>query len=93
VTATVSPWALNAGADEVLLYTDLANPVSNSVYQRIGYRRSRTAWCWRFLQARDSYDTSTVAGLRSLPLIRAFMPADRKMVAIASAIACSMVPE
>jgi predicted GNAT family acetyltransferase len=22
----------------VLLYTDLANPVSNSIYQRIGYR-------------------------------------------------------
>jgi predicted GNAT family acetyltransferase len=27
-----------AGAEEVLLYTDLANPVSNSIYQRIGYR-------------------------------------------------------
>jgi RimJ/RimL family protein N-acetyltransferase len=37
-TAEVSRAALAAGADEVLLYTDLANPVSNSVYQRIGYR-------------------------------------------------------
>ncbi|MGC5015274.1 GNAT family N-acetyltransferase [Streptosporangium sp. DT93] len=26
------------GADEVLLFTDLANPTSNSIYQEIGYR-------------------------------------------------------
>ena len=37
-TAAVSQRLLEAGADEVLLYTDLANPVSNSIYQRIGYR-------------------------------------------------------
>ena len=37
-TAEVSRAALAEGADEVLLYTDLANPVSNSIYQRIGYR-------------------------------------------------------
>jgi GNAT superfamily N-acetyltransferase len=37
-TAEVSRAALSAGADEVLLYTDLANPVSNSIYQHIGYR-------------------------------------------------------
>ena len=37
VTAEVSRAALAAGAGEVLLYTDLANPVSNSIYQRIGY--------------------------------------------------------
>jgi hypothetical protein len=37
-TAEVSRAALAAGADEVLLYTDLANPVSNAIYQRIGYR-------------------------------------------------------
>jgi predicted GNAT family acetyltransferase len=34
----VSQQALDAGAAEVLLFTDLANPVSNSIYQRIGYR-------------------------------------------------------
>ena len=39
VTAEVSRAALAGGADEVLLYTDLANPVSNSVYQRIGYQQ------------------------------------------------------
>lgn len=39
VTAEVSRAALAAGAEDVLLYTDLANPVSNSIYQRIGYRQ------------------------------------------------------
>jgi GNAT superfamily N-acetyltransferase len=39
VTAEVSGAALAAGADEVLLYTDIANPVSNSIYQRIGYQQ------------------------------------------------------
>jgi len=38
VTAEVSRRAREAGADEVLLYTDLANPTSNSIYQNIGYR-------------------------------------------------------
>ena len=38
VTAEVSQAAHADGADEVLLYTDLANPVSNSIYQRIGYQ-------------------------------------------------------
>jgi RimJ/RimL family protein N-acetyltransferase len=37
-TAALSQRLLKAGAEEVLLYTDLANPVSNSIYQRIGYR-------------------------------------------------------
>lgn len=38
VTAAVSQAALDAGATEVLLFTDLANPVSNGLYQRLGYR-------------------------------------------------------
>ncbi|MFI6897076.1 GNAT family N-acetyltransferase [Streptomyces sp. NPDC050256] len=38
VTAEVSGAARAAGADEVLLFTDLANPTSNGVYTRIGYR-------------------------------------------------------
>jgi predicted GNAT family acetyltransferase len=37
-TAAVSQAALDAGADEVLLFTDLANPTSNALYQRLGYR-------------------------------------------------------
>jgi GNAT superfamily N-acetyltransferase len=38
VTAAVSRAALDAGATDVVLYTDLANPTSNSIYQRLGYR-------------------------------------------------------
>ncbi|MEV7597718.1 GNAT family N-acetyltransferase [Kitasatospora sp. NPDC089797] len=37
-TAAASAHALGQGAAEVLLYTDLANPTSNSIYQQIGYR-------------------------------------------------------
>jgi len=37
-TAAVSRAALDAGAREVLLFTDLANPTSNALYQRLGYR-------------------------------------------------------
>jgi RimJ/RimL family protein N-acetyltransferase len=38
VTTTVSRAALDAGADDVVLFTDLANPTSNALYQRLGYR-------------------------------------------------------
>lgn len=38
VTAEISRAAQKAGADAVLLFTDLANPTSNGVYARIGYR-------------------------------------------------------
>ncbi|MCH5675815.1 GNAT family N-acetyltransferase [Streptomyces gilvus] len=38
VTAEVSRAARASGADEVLLFTDLSNPTSNALYQRIGYR-------------------------------------------------------
>jgi GNAT superfamily N-acetyltransferase len=38
VTAEISRAAREAGADEILLFTDLANPTSNGVYQRIGFR-------------------------------------------------------
>lgn len=37
-TAAASAHLLTQGAEEVLLYTDLANPTSNSIYQQIGYR-------------------------------------------------------
>jgi predicted GNAT family acetyltransferase len=36
-TAAVSRAALDAGAEEVVLFTDLANPTSNALYRRIGY--------------------------------------------------------
>jgi predicted GNAT family acetyltransferase len=37
-TAAVSRWALGAGADRVLLFTDLANATTNRLYPRLGYR-------------------------------------------------------
>jgi GNAT superfamily N-acetyltransferase len=38
VTAAVSLAALDAGAAHVVLFTDLANPTSNALYQRLGYQ-------------------------------------------------------
>jgi GNAT superfamily N-acetyltransferase len=38
VTWTVSQAARDAGAAQVLLFTDLANPTSNALYQRLGYQ-------------------------------------------------------
>lgn len=38
VTAAAANWACAAGAKDVVLFTDLANPVSNMIYQRIGFR-------------------------------------------------------
>ncbi|MFI9118474.1 GNAT family N-acetyltransferase [Streptomyces bikiniensis] len=38
VTTAASRAARDAGAVQVLLFTDLANPTSNALYQRLGYR-------------------------------------------------------
>jgi predicted GNAT family acetyltransferase len=38
VTAAVTQAALAGGAREVVLFTDLTNPTSNSIYQQIGYQ-------------------------------------------------------
>jgi RimJ/RimL family protein N-acetyltransferase len=38
VTATCTQDALDRGVGHVVLFTDLANPTSNAIYQRIGYR-------------------------------------------------------
>lgn len=37
VTAAATRAALDGGASEVILYTDLSNPTSNAIYQAIGY--------------------------------------------------------
>jgi GNAT superfamily N-acetyltransferase len=37
LTAALSQAALDAGAGDVLLFTDLANPTSNGIYRRLGY--------------------------------------------------------
>ncbi|MEU6193843.1 GNAT family N-acetyltransferase [Streptomyces sp. NPDC047061] len=39
VTAEVSRAALAAGAKDVVLFADLANPTGNALYQRLGYER------------------------------------------------------
>jgi GNAT superfamily N-acetyltransferase len=38
VTTAVTQAALDGGASAVVLFTDLANPTSNALYQRLGYR-------------------------------------------------------
>lgn len=43
VTAAATAAAIAGGAEHVALYTDLANPTSNSIYQAIGYRADHDA--------------------------------------------------
>lgn len=50
VTAAVSQGARDAGATDVILFTDLANPTSNSIYQKIGYRPVYDSAEWEFGQ-------------------------------------------
>ncbi|MEU4272803.1 GNAT family N-acetyltransferase [Streptomyces sp. NPDC026092] len=38
VTTAITRAALDAGAAQVLLFTDVANPTSNALYRRLGYR-------------------------------------------------------
>jgi predicted GNAT family acetyltransferase len=40
ITVAVTRAALDAGAAEVVLFTDLANPTSNALYGRLGYQRA-----------------------------------------------------
>ncbi|NDZ98825.1 GNAT family N-acetyltransferase, partial [Streptomyces sp. SID10116] len=47
-TAAVTRAALDAGAAQVLLFTDLANPTSNRLYQRLGYRPVADFAQWDF---------------------------------------------
>jgi predicted GNAT family acetyltransferase len=42
-TAEATAAALAAGAEHVVLYTDLANPTSNSIYQAVGFRPDHDA--------------------------------------------------
>ncbi len=54
VTAAVSQAVLDAGAHEVLLFTDLANPTSNGVYQRLGFEAVGDRVTLLFASARTS---------------------------------------
>lgn len=48
VTAACTADALSRGADQMVLFTDLANPTSNSIYQQIGYEPLRDYRVVRF---------------------------------------------
>jgi uncharacterized protein len=51
VTAEVTARMLDSGRRFCFLYTDLANPTSNSIYQRIGYRPVSDISQWDFTAA------------------------------------------
>ncbi|MGA8115418.1 MAG: GNAT family N-acetyltransferase [Actinocatenispora sp.] len=48
MVAATSQRALDAGAERCLLYADLSNPISNRLYQRVGYRPARDVRAWAF---------------------------------------------
>jgi RimJ/RimL family protein N-acetyltransferase len=48
VTCVVSQAARDAGVGHVLLFTDLANPTSNALYQRLGYEPLEDRAIWSF---------------------------------------------
>jgi GNAT superfamily N-acetyltransferase len=49
VTAAAARWVLDRGARHVLLYTDLANPTTNRLYPRLGFRPRYDALELRFV--------------------------------------------
>jgi hypothetical protein len=48
LVAAISQAALDAGRSFCFLFTDLANPTSNHIYETIGYRPVRDVDQWRF---------------------------------------------
>lgn len=48
LVASASQFLLDQGRPGCTLYTDLANPTSNAIYERIGYRRIGTAYQYGF---------------------------------------------
>jgi GNAT superfamily N-acetyltransferase len=67
-TVAVSRAALDAGLREVVLYTDLANPTSNALYERLGYRpvEDRVVLSFAFAPARHGlrFTRERTRGLR-----------------------------
>jgi uncharacterized protein len=51
LVAAQSQWLLDQGRRFCFLFTDLANPTSNAIYERIGYRRVADAVDYRFTGA------------------------------------------
>jgi RimJ/RimL family protein N-acetyltransferase len=65
VTAAISQAALAAGARSVVLFTDLANPTSNALYQRLGYRPVEDRVLLRLSTGRDVTAEGAATSLRS----------------------------
>jgi predicted GNAT family acetyltransferase len=65
-TAAVSQAALEDGLREVVLYTDLANPTSNALYQRLGYRpvEDRVVFSFAPVRRRLGFIRERTRGLR-----------------------------
>jgi predicted GNAT family acetyltransferase len=49
VTAACTRDALRHGAEQVVLFTDLTNPTSNALYQRLGYQPVRDRTIMKFM--------------------------------------------
>jgi RimJ/RimL family protein N-acetyltransferase len=58
VTAAATGWARRAGARDVVLFTDLANRITNVIYPRIGFRPVHEAVDFAFTQAPTSVPQS-----------------------------------
>ena len=53
VTAACTQDALDCGARQVVLFTDVANPTSNGIYQQLGYRALDERVILRFVRAAE----------------------------------------
>jgi uncharacterized protein len=57
LVATVSQALLDEGRDRLFLITDLANPVSNSIYAKIGYQPQSDLFHFDFIAARPERES------------------------------------
>jgi predicted GNAT family acetyltransferase len=60
-TAAVSQWALDQGTENVLIFTDLANPTTNHIYPAIGYQPLEDSAEYRLTPASRTHRRRTVA--------------------------------
>ena len=77
VTVEATAAALAGGAGHVALYTDLANPTSNSIYQAIGYRPDHDAEERSFSDQRRRRSGRTICGWDAWPAGRPWQTSGR----------------
>jgi uncharacterized protein len=70
VTAAVTQLILDSGKSYSVLYTDLDNPTSNSIYMQIGYKPVMDSTLWRFAPAISPTRSQRVAKRQPDPLNR-----------------------